>query len=247
MPRLPGKFVWFDCVTRDVDAAQRFYGEVLGWKVEAFPVGDFSYAMLKAGDTPVGGFETWSSGAPQWLSSISVADVDATVAAVVAAGGSVLEPPSELTGVGRSAKVADPQGVPLYVLRGLGDDAADHPAGHGEFHWNELHTTDGAAALAFYQRVFGYTHMTRPSPAGRYHVLEKDGVQRGGIIQYVPAGTRPQWLPYVAVDDCDAALARAVRAGGAVRMPADTIPEVGRIAVIADPAGAVLGLITPAR
>ena len=48
---LPGKFVWFELVSRDAKKAQAFYGEVLGWKVASFPMGNVNYEMILAGET----------------------------------------------------------------------------------------------------------------------------------------------------------------------------------------------------
>ena len=47
----PGKFVWFEHVSGDPKKAQTFYGKVLGWKVEPFPMGNATYDMILAGDT----------------------------------------------------------------------------------------------------------------------------------------------------------------------------------------------------
>ena len=56
MPRIPGKFVWFEHVSKDPKKAQAFYGEVLGWKIERAPMGDFTYEMIKAGNETIGGY-----------------------------------------------------------------------------------------------------------------------------------------------------------------------------------------------
>ena len=48
---LPGKFVWFEHVSEDAKKAQEFYGEVLGWTVRPFPMGEVAYEMILTGDT----------------------------------------------------------------------------------------------------------------------------------------------------------------------------------------------------
>src|SRR2546428_14129032 len=77
---LPGKFVWFELVAKDTKKAQAFYGEVLGWKVQAFPMGDSTYEMISAGETMIGGFAPFKAGGPPppRISYVSVEDVDAT-------------------------------------------------------------------------------------------------------------------------------------------------------------------------
>src|SRR5256885_11166083 len=75
---LPGKFVWFELVSRDARKAQAFYGEVFGWKVEPFPMGNGAYEMIYAGDTMIGGYAQ-PAGERQpshWISYVSVEDVD---------------------------------------------------------------------------------------------------------------------------------------------------------------------------
>ena len=85
---LPGKFVWFEHVSREAKKAQKFYGEVLGWKVE--PFGDSNYDMILAGDTPdtmIGGYTEPAKGRerPDWIGYVSVEDVDGTAKAAACA------------------------------------------------------------------------------------------------------------------------------------------------------------------
>jgi predicted enzyme related to lactoylglutathione lyase len=79
-----------------------------------------------------------------------------------------------------------------------------------------------------------------------YTIVRSSGVDRAGAYQRqpdMPGG--PGWLPYVATDDVDASLEQATGLGAtAVTQPMD-IPSVGRMAIIADPTGAVVGLYKP--
>jgi uncharacterized protein len=124
---------------------------------------------------------------------------------------------------------------------------------HGTFCWNELMTTDPAGAAAFLAAIGRYDEVREmPMPGGgTYRVLVKDGRPAGGIMAIPPeltaAGVPPHWGSYLAVDDVDATVARAVELGGRVVEAGFDVPDVGRIAVIADPQGAVLHLMTPVR
>src|SRR5258706_10724334 len=141
---LPGKFVWFELVTREAKKAQPFYAEVLGWRVEAFPMGPASYDMIYAGDTMLGGYAAPSKDgqSSHWISYVSVEDVDAAAKVAVANGGKVIEPPSNIPTVGRRARIADPQGAEICLFKSATGDPADLPkAPQGWFFWNELHTT----------------------------------------------------------------------------------------------------------
>jgi predicted enzyme related to lactoylglutathione lyase len=239
--------VWFECVTSDVARAKGFYGEVFGWKVQAHPMGETSYEMIAVGEKPVGGYTKTENGSPpHWTSYLSVADVDATLATARAAGARVLVPAFDVPEVGRMAKLADPQGATFWIMRGTGDDAADAPTVPGSFTWNELWARDASEELAFYERVFGYSHKDVEMPNGVYHVLERDGAMRGGIMKSPDAKVPPMWLPYVHVDDCDATAARAKKLGAEIHVPPTDIPGVGRFTVLSDPLGATIAALKPA-
>jgi uncharacterized protein len=250
----PGKFVWFEHASKDAQKAQAFYGAVLGWKVE--PWGDSGYDMILAGDsldTMIGGYAEPTSDRQKshWISYVSVEDVDAAARAAAANGGNVVEAPYDLSGVGRAARIADPQGAELCLFKNDAGDPPDEPAAEPpppcRFFWCELHTTDPAAALSFYEKVLGFTHETMDmGPGGAYHILSKGGVGRGGVTGHLSSGVcegAPHWLPYVAVDDPDATLARARQLGGKIHVGPEDIPGVGRFGVLEDPTGAVLAVM----
>src|SRR5262249_58782052 len=124
--------------------------------------------MIMAGETPesmIGGYRELHAGErAHWISYLSVEDVDNAAKAAAANGGKVIEEPHEIPGVGRTARIRDPQGAELYLFRNASGDPPDGPASQGPppryFFWNELHTTDPAAALSFYATVLGYAHQT---------------------------------------------------------------------------------------
>jgi predicted enzyme related to lactoylglutathione lyase len=116
------------------------------------------------------------------------------------------------------------------------------------FIWYELMTSDTEAAKAFYQTVVGWE--ARPFEGEQdYTILEANGRAMGGLMP-VPeaareAAARPAWFGYVAVDDVDSEATRIVEAGGKLYNEAMTVPDVGRIAMVADPQGAPFYLIAP--
>jgi predicted enzyme related to lactoylglutathione lyase len=249
---IPGKFVWFEHVSGDAKKAQAFYRDVLDWNVLPFPMGNDTYEMIATGETPdtmIGGYtRPGRAGQPaHWIAYVSVDDVDAAARAATAGGGRVVEPPSDMPEAGRVARIADPQGAELCLIRNpKGDrpDAAHAPA--GTFFWHELHTSDAKKALAFYEKVVGFTHRAMDmGPAGTYYVIGKGGADRGGVTEHLPPGTPPHWLPYVAVDDADDVAARARKAGGTVHVAPQDIPGIGRFAVLQDPTGAFLAVMKP--
>ena len=246
--RHPGKFVWFELFSPDAAGAQAFYREVLGWKVQAFPMaGGRTYEMVYAGDAMIGGYAPLRrAGEPsRWVGYASVSDVDRTVAEALAGGARVVEPAADIPDVGRRAGLVDPQGVEFSIFRSLMGDPPDAPSvAEGCWLWNELHVSDVRAALDFYGRVLGYQHRALPGGGEPYTILSRDGVDRGGVTSAGGERVPPHWLPYVQVQDVDGAAQRTRRAGGRVRMVED-IPGVGRIGVIADPTGALIAMLSP--
>ena len=116
----------------------------------------------------------------------------------------------------------------------------------GRFTWNELMTNDIARTKAFYGQTLGWTFDPFPMPDGEYWIAKApDGTPAAGIMPMDPQDTesQPGWLAYVQVDDLDRAVMAVTSAGGQILQPAMDIPNVGRIAVIEDPAGAVIGLM----
>jgi predicted enzyme related to lactoylglutathione lyase len=119
----------------------------------------------------------------------------------------------------------------------------------GTFCWADLQTTDPATARAFYAKVLGWT-FTDVTGSMPYAVASVDGGMTAGVMALPApakaAGAPPHWLPYVAVDDVDATVARAAELGGRVLSPTMTTGE-GAFAVLADPTGGVFAVWRPTR
>ena len=121
---------------------------------------------------------------------------------------------------------------------------------HGHFHWNELMTRDVEGAKRFYGDTLGWTFDTMPMPTGAtYHIAYAGGQMVGGLFDIaddpqfegVPAG----WMAYIAVDDVDARIEKAKAAGAQVMGEPFDIPYTGRIAMVMQPDGAMIGWMTP--
>jgi predicted enzyme related to lactoylglutathione lyase len=128
---------------------------------------------------------------------------------------------------------------------GCGSKTQQKPMAVGEFCWNELLTSDEAAATRFYSAVFGWQTAEFPGAGVKYTIWKNQGKGVGGLMERPSEAIPPHWLSYVTVSDVDAAAKRTGDAGGKVMMPAFDVPTVGRIAVIQDPQGASLGIIQP--
>ena len=122
-------------------------------------------------------------------------------------------------------------------------------ASHGHFHWNEFLTRHVERAKTFYGSTLGWTFDSMPTPdGGTYWLAMQDKAPVAGM--YVMTDMPPQvpehWFPYIAVDDVDARVKKALVSGAKLMKPIFDVPGVGRIAVLREPGGAGIGWITPA-
>ncbi|HET9552265.1 MAG TPA: VOC family protein [Anaeromyxobacteraceae bacterium] len=245
-----GQFVWYEDMTKDPRGAISFYSDVVGWKTEAFQGGG-EYTMWVSGQGPLGGVmkpseEAAKAGAPaSWLAHVQVDDVDATAARARQLGGRVYKEPTDIPTVGRLAVIADPQGAAISIFKPIEAVSLHDVSKEGEFCWNELSTSDAAAAFRFYADLFGWKILEEMDmgPMGTYRVFGVGDRRLGGIMT-APKGapTPPSWLFYAETSDLDAALRRATTKGAKVLNGPMEVPGGGRIAQLQDPQGAAFAL-----
>lgn len=120
---------------------------------------------------------------------------------------------------------------------------------HGRFHWNELLARDVEAAKRFYADTIGWTFTAQEMPDGSEYWLAMEGdVPVAGIYPLTSPeydGMPECWMSYLAVDDVDARVAKALKAGARLMKPIFDVPGVGRFAILQEPGGAGVGWITP--
>jgi predicted enzyme related to lactoylglutathione lyase len=243
-----GKFIWNDLVTTDLATCRQFYGSLLGWTFQQEQRQGRTYLIARLGSAPVAGLldvRDLKDANSQWVSYMSVPDVDSVAEQVRAAGGRVLVQPRQVKVGGRAAIVADPQGAPLGLARLTAGDPGDPPEPlTGRFFWAEFLAKDGPQALDFYKRLVGYeASQTDASQNIEYFVL-RHGRPRAGLFQLPAsaANVRPNWLPYVRVDDPAALAQKAQTLGGRVILAPSPERRHGTLAIVADPSGAALAL-----
>jgi len=246
----PGTPSWVDVTAPDTDAAAAFYGALFGWDAtEPGPVEETGgYRMFRMRDRSVAGLGPTREGGlpPRWTTYITVADADASSAAIRGAGGTVFMEPMDVLQAGRMAAAADPQGASFCIWQPrdhIGSQIVNEP---GALIWNELATTDTDAAKAFYGAVFGWAADDMAGDDGTaYTRWSLDGHGMGGMMPMgddYPAGIPPNWLAYFAVEDCAATVARVAELGASVQLEPMTI-GMGTFAVLADPNRAVFAVI----
>lgn len=244
-----GRFVWYDLVTSDPDAAFAFYGAVAGWGEQAWE-GNADYRMITASGVPIGGVmkPTPEMGPvpPHWTAHITVPDVDEAVKQVEALGGSVLAPASDIPKVGRFALIADPQGAAVSIYTpGQSMPEREGMPPVGEFSWNELLSSDASAGFEFYSKLLGWEHASDfdMGPMGTYRLFQRNGQMLGGMMNKPADAPMPtSWLYYIRVDSADAAAERVKAAGGQVLNGPVEVPGGDRIAQCVDPQGAMFAV-----
>lgn len=250
---------WVSLLTDDLEAAQDFYGRLLGWRYRPGSQKLGPYTVALADGHPVAGFSPASppSGViarfpVAWTAYFAADSADAVAQRVRERGGTVAVGPVGF-GSGRVAWAADPMGATFGIWEGevgshwRAGDANTTPA------WLELLTRDAFAAALFYGEVFAWD---RGDP-GRYEVrfehdrviLRIDGrtvaaLSSGSVESAPDPRVRAYWHVHFCVPDVDAAAARAADLGGAlITHPRDS--PSGRMAVVRDPQGALFSLQSP--
>ncbi len=254
MANTQGDFIWYELLTGDADAAQAFYGSVLEWSIADSGMPDMDYRIITASEGSIGGLmaitpEMAEHGArPAWVGYIAVDSVDASIAAITGAGGSVLMPAMDIPTVGRIAMVADPHGAPFYVMSpdGEGESHAfskDRPR-IGHCAWNELVTPDQSASWAFYGAQFGWVNSDSMDmgPMGSYQFIGHGGIL-GAMMKGTPEMGPPHWNQYFRVADIDIAVAAIGAGGGSVINGPMEIPGGDFSLNGIDPQGAHFGLV----
>jgi predicted enzyme related to lactoylglutathione lyase len=231
---------WVDLATPEVDASIAFYTGLFGWTVDR---GEPYSVFSDDGRRVAGLIAQQNEGQPiAWTTYVSVGSVDAAAEAIGEAGGTVLMAPSEFPFVGRMLLAVDGQGAYFAAWEPAPGAAAAKLNAPVSVCWNELHTSDREAAKAFYAPVFGWAAADEDMGTGEpYTVFSVDGRPVAG------AGGRddehPHWLTWFAVASADESAARAQELGAQLAFGPFDVPTVGRCAGLADPQGAVFGVL----
>lgn len=249
----PGSFCWIELGTTDNDAAKNFYTQLFDWEYQDHPMGpDGTYTMLLLDGKDVGGLykltaDMLSAGVPpHWMSYIATDNADETTEKAKAAGATVMNGPFDVSTLGRMAVLQDPTGAVFSIWQAKDNKGTAVSGVPNSPVWNELGTNDTQKAGDFYANVFGWTKQMFPGPM-EYTVFNNGDKGVGGMYQITPemGPIPPNWLVYIAVDDCDAKVQKATELGASVIRPAEDIPGVGRFAILADPQGAAFALLKP--
>lgn len=263
MPRTypHGVTCWIDAAQPDVAAAIEFYGGLFGWAFQdaAPPEAPVRYVIATLAGRDVAALTGPAEGTATWNTYVAVDDCDAATEMLRKLGASVIMGPVEAGSegrAGRSATVADPEGVPIGLWQArerLGVQAVNEP---GAWNFSDLHTADPAAAGSFYAAGFGWRIVDQgwanaiQVPGYGDHLeatVDPDIRTRqasapegfedviGGIARLAD-DERPHWHVTFTVTDRDEAVASVERLGGTVLSTAEN--DWTRTALVRDPGGA---------
>jgi predicted enzyme related to lactoylglutathione lyase len=260
---------WVDTTQPDPEAAVEFYSGLFGWECQdVMPAGSpmkYYIARLGGGDVAaIGAIPERAPDQAMWNTYIWADDVDATVAAVVNAGGTVFAEPFDVMEFGRMAVFTDLEGAVFSVWQPGTHRGSEVVNKHGSLNFNTLNSRQLESARDFYGSVFGWSTLDVGGPTPMWtlpgygdHLEEKespglrpsmaemgapagfeDVVAAFDLIDPVDTTTPAHWGITFAVDNADETAARATELGGTIVTPPTDQPWV-RAAVIVDPQGAV--------
>ena len=248
--QLSGKIIFVRLVTPDLSAAEHFYGILFGWRFHDMALPGVRYAVATLDGHIVAGLAQLplpSNGRrPAWLNFIATADTDTTTRLAVKQGAKVLVAPRNVPDLGRVAILVDPQGAAFAILQSSSGDPPDVLGDDGAWIWSSLITSNPNADAAFYQSLFGYEVYAAPGAAQDGHlIVASQGYARASVnpLPTQRPGQHPQWLNFVRVADAAASAQQATALGGRVLVPPHPDRDGNVVALIADPQGAVLGLL----
>ena len=245
-----GKVIFEQLVVPDLAAAEAFYTGLFGWSFRDVHGIKLPYAIAYSSGHPVAGIvqrEIPSDQHPRlaWLSFFSVPDADAAAKTAADHGARILVEPHTVADRGREAIMADPQGAVFAILASTSGDPPDGIKPPGDWIWRALLTTDPVTDAAFYGALFGYKAYPMASKPGQTHLLLASENYARATANTMPANRpnlRPYWLDFVRIDSAAQSVAKAVSLGGRVLVEPRPDRHGGMIAVVADPAGAPVGL-----
>lgn len=253
-----GSFIWYELMSPDPDGSKAFYDAVVGWTIGDPMPGPVDYRIIGRADGGNAGGVLKLDAAmiehgakPTWVGYVGVDDVDAAVAAATAAGGSVIMPAWDAAGIGRIAMIRDPQGNPIYLMRptpppGDEDKTSDvfSEREPGHVSWNELGTSDPAAARSFYGDLFGWNsdQFMPMGEMGEYRFWYHGETRLGAVCGLMP-GSSGGWRYYLRVPSIARSVGAVNAAGGTISMGPYEVPGGDHIIIGKDPQGAEFALV----
>jgi len=242
----PGRVVWHDLVTRDIEVSKAFYGALLGWTWRAPTFGkDLVYVVGEKAGVAMAGISAAHQGkvnASQWITFFAVDNVRrATKLATDSGATAVVAPMRTGSWNDEAALLTDPQGAPFALMK-PGQEPRNLPVPINGWLWVELWTKDLDAATSFYGNLLGWERQAVTVAGTEYLRFERDSTPMAGLLKVPVKDVRPNWLPTIRVADVNATVRQAVALGGRVILAPRPDVRNGMVAIIGDPTGAALAV-----
>ncbi|MFG2333442.1 VOC family protein [Streptomyces sp. NPDC048604] len=246
--RTPGAPCWVSLMVHGLEATQEFYGELFGWEFRPGPrqLGPYSRALLDGKEVAGIGRLPPDRHLPiAWTTYLATNDADETAELIRCCGGTVAVGPLDAGDAGRLAICSDPTGAVFGIWQAAAHHGTAMAGPPGTPVWNELLTYETASVAKFYQSVFGYGIEPVVSADFDYltlHLQDRPVASLHGVGTGLPRTRGAHWMTYFEVADTDAAAALITELGGQVLRPPRE-GTAGRLALVADPEGAVFTLV----
>jgi predicted enzyme related to lactoylglutathione lyase len=181
---------------------------------------------------------------PNWIIYIAVDSADQSAAKAKELGGTVVMPAFDVMDLGRMAVIQDPAGAHFCAWQAAENTGIGIAHVAGTLCWADLSTPDAKRASEFYSGLFGWQIMADEKDKSGYLHIKNGEHFIGGVppSAHRQPGVPPHWLAYFWVDDVDTSAAKAKQLGAKLYVEPMTIENVGRMAVIADPQGAMFAI-----
>ena len=240
----PGKFIWKDLMTDDLEAAKKFYSGLFGWTYVDVENGNKDYTIVLHEGKPIAGMfrlqdvkkeQKYS----QWISYISVPDMTQAINYLENSDGSVYREAFELPNRGTVAYVLDDENAVLAFVKSSSGDPSDFEPVYDEWFWTELWTSNIEKSEKFYTELFGYNlRKFTTAASNQYYVFQNENKPRAGMLKIPYDNVKPHWMPYIAVKDPIAIVNKVEDLGGHIYIRPEGI-SMNDAAILADPSGAV--------
>lgn len=239
-----GKVVLAELATSDIKAAKKFYGKLFHWTFRDIP--GTKYTQVFLGQRQIAGLVEVRGKPSEWVSLFAVGDVDATKVAVPQYGGKIFSGSHEVPDRGRATLMADPQGAVFGILPTKEGDFEEIDRLPGEWIWRSLITGDARNNANFYKDLFHLELFALKGNGSRPHlVLASDNYAMASINSMSEGGSsvNPFWLNYVRVQNAESVVKKVVEHKGQIIVNAQSDDHGGKVAIVADPGGALFGLL----
>lgn len=248
----PGKFLWIDLVTEQVDEASDFYAGLFGWRIESVSETPGDYAIMYNGDRKVGGLTRLMGagdealGPARWIGYISVADAATAIERVKANKGRIVVETVDLPNRGRHAVVVDTGGSAVGLLQSSTGDPPTRVAGHGDWGWSQLYAKNLSGTRKFYERVFrlDQTVDKRSGQYGSYFLVNSGDALSGLSEPPEDAKNIVGWVGFIRVQNVGKTIAEAEKLGGRLLLGPSRILPGNTYAVLEDSVGGVFGIFS---